>query len=193
MKITWSPYAKLHFTILKTYQGFGLVWQRKCVNSWYMLFISSKLDFNNGILVNLPAKHIQRLQSVQNYAARLVMQARKYDHITPILQKLHWLPVHARIQFKILVMTYKCQNNAGPKYLSDLLVPYENHWNLRSNHKNLLTVPRVKLQMAFRSFAVAAPTLTLWNKLPLDVRQSKSIDIFKSKLKTFLYADLFLK
>jgi len=59
------------------------------------------------------------LQRIQNSAARIVTNTRKYDHITPILQKLHWLPVRQRIHFKILLITYKSINDMAPEYLCD--------------------------------------------------------------------------
>jgi hypothetical protein len=66
-------------------------------------FISSCLDCNNNLLYGLPQKTIAPLQRIQNRAARIVSRTKKWDHITPVLQNLHWLPVRQRIDFKILL------------------------------------------------------------------------------------------
>ena len=80
-------------------------------------FVGSRIDFCNSIFYGLPAYEIQRLQRLQNQASRLVTNNRKYDHITPILKNLHWLPVQQRIKFKIYLHAYKAVFCNGPEYL----------------------------------------------------------------------------
>ena len=96
-------------------------------------FISSRLDDCNSILYGCPSYEIQKLQSVQNAAARLITQSKKYDHITPILKELHWLPVEERIIFKNLLLVKKILSNEAPLYLSDFVELYvPGRTNLRS-------------------------------------------------------------
>ena len=102
--------------------------------------ISSKLDYCNVLLSGLQQSRIDRLQHVQNSAARLLTATSRYDHVTPVLRNLHWLPVSARIDFKILLV-FKVLNGLGPLYLSELLEPYIPSRNLRSTKKKLLVVP----------------------------------------------------
>ena len=64
-------------------------------------FITSRLDYCNALLYGLPKEQIVKLQRVQNAAPRLIMDIGKYSHITPAHHELHWLPVLARIHFKI--------------------------------------------------------------------------------------------
>ena len=106
-------------------------------------FISSKLDYCNVLLSGLRQSQINRLQHVQNSAARLLTATSRYEHVTPVLRSLHWLPVSVRIDFKILLV-FKVLNGLGPLYLSELLRPHIPNRNLRSSKKKLLIVPKCK-------------------------------------------------
>ena len=116
-------------------------------------FISSKLDSCNSLLYGLPQSLIDRLQAVQNCAARLVTRSRKHDHITPILKQLHWLPVYSRIKYKILLLTFKALHGLAPSYITEILQPYKPSRSLQSSCR-LLTIPSAKLKKCgFRSFS----------------------------------------
>ena len=84
-------------------------------------FVSSRLDQCNSLLYGLPNVQLDKLQRVQNCAARLVTCNNKYTHITPILRELHWLPIKARIEYKIILLTYKSLKGLAPHYLRSLL------------------------------------------------------------------------
>jgi hypothetical protein len=83
--------------------------------------VTSRLDYGNALLHGLPQSLLNRLQRVQNCAARLVARISKRDHITPVLYDLHWLPVQYRIKYKILLYTYKALNGVAPAYLTNLI------------------------------------------------------------------------
>ena len=107
-----------------------------------------------------------------------------------ILRGLHWLPVSARIEFKILLLVFKVSNGLGPLYLSELLRPYIPNRNLRSSKKKLLIIPKSNLKTyGCRAFSHRAPTL--WNALPDDIRQVELLETFKSKLKIHLFRQFF--
>ena len=76
--------------------------------------ITSSLDYCNSLMLSIPKELITQLQILQNNAARVITQWRKYDHITPVLIDLHWLPIKQRIDFKILLLTYKTLNGLTP-------------------------------------------------------------------------------
>ena len=106
-------------------------------------FVSSRRDYCNALLVGIPSQNTQRLQYVQNCAARILMRLRKHERITPILQSLHWLPVSARITYKISLITFHCLHDNAPSYLKDLLTLYCSSRSLRSSNTNLHT-PRTR-------------------------------------------------
>ena len=146
-------------------------------------FITSKLDNLNSLLYGLPDKLIGKLERVQNAAARLVSRTKKYDHITAVKKELHWLPIRYRIDYKILLLTYKALNDEGPEYLKELLTPAK---GLRSKEALKLHPPSTKkVTYGDRAFAKAATVL--WNKIPTTLRKSKSTNTFKNNLKTYLF------
>ena len=148
--------------------------------------ISSRLDYCNALYVGINQSSLDRLQLVQNAAARLLTGTRKREHITPVLANLHWLPVRYRIQFKVLLFVFKALNGHPPSYLSNLLIPKSSARSLRSADQFLLTKRRYNLERSgARAFAVAAPNL--WNGIPLSIRLAPSVEAFKSRLKTYLY------
>ncbi len=102
-------------------------------------FMTSRLDYCNALLGGCPASSINKLQIVQNAAARVLTRSRKYDHITPILQSLHWLPIKFRISYKILLLAYKALNDLAPAYLTNLLSRYNPTRSLRSQNSELKT------------------------------------------------------
>ena len=149
-------------------------------------FVTAKLDSCSSLLYGLPQHIISRLQSIQNTTARVVTRTRKFDHITPVLKHLHWLPVRYRIVFKTLLLVYKALNITAPSYISELLKYYTSERKLGSSSPHPLATPKARLRTyGERAFAVAAPRL--WNSIPLELRSSSSIDIFKRHLKTYLF------
>ena len=96
-------------------------------------FITSRVDYCNSLLYGLPNYQLNKLQRVLNASARLVCNAPRFCHISPLLRGLHWLPVKARIEFKILLITFKAIHGLAPKYLCDLLTFKSSLYNLRSS------------------------------------------------------------
>ena len=147
--------------------------------------VMSRLDYCNALLIGIQQDLIAKLQRLQNSAARIVSRTRKYEHITPVLIKLHWLPIKFRIQFKVLPLVYKALNGLAPKYIKELLVPYKPRRHLRSEAKGLLDEPRTRLKFGDRAFSISAPRL--WNALPQHLKDSTSCQAFKKCLKTHLF------
>ncbi len=124
-------------------------------------FVSSHLGYCNGVLCGIPDSDVNKLQCVQNVAARLITHTRKFDHITPVLQELHWLPVRTRILYKILVLTYKALNGTAPDYIRSLLTCYQPKRALCSAGKGSLVVPlRTQFHMVPGPFHTLPPSIS---------------------------------
>ena len=137
--------------------------------------ITSRLDNGNALLYGITESQLKKLQQAQNAAARMLTRTRKFDHISPVLQRLHWLPIRYRVHFKIL-LTWKALHDMAPAYISELINLHNPSRQLRSSHKNLLSVPRTFSSHGDRAFYSCAPKL--WNSLPADLRFCSSLDIF---------------
>ena len=151
--------------------------------------VHSRLDYCNSVLTHLPRSLVQQLQSVLNSAARLIFGLKRFDHITPALMDLHWLPYPQRITYKLCMIMFKCLRGAAPAYLADYctstsLVPGRSA--LRSASHGDIVVPSHRTDWGLRSFAVAGPSS--WNALPVSLRSSSfSLDTFAKHLKTHLF------
>ena len=132
-------------------------------------FITSRVDYCNSLLYGLPNYQLNKLQRVLNASARLVCNSPTFCHISPLLRGLHWLPVIARIEFKVLLITFKAIHGLAPKYLCDLLTFLSSLYNLRSSDSILLSMLAGRSKMlGDRTFMVAAPRL--WNSLPREIQ-----------------------
>jgi hypothetical protein len=147
--------------------------------------VTSRIDYANSLLFGSPKYIIARLQKVQNAAARVVSRAAFREHISPILNDLHWLPVCQRINYKIILLTYKTVHGCGPSYLRECVTAQTERLR-RTQHQNKLVVPRTLSLRGRRTFTYAAPVL--WNALPPHLRVTDiSLVTFKKELKTFLF------
>ena len=157
--------------------------QTQCIIHAY---VTSRLDQNNSLLSGVPSTLLKKLQTIQNASAKVIVGRKKYDHVTEHLKELHWLPISQRYVFKILLIVFKTLSGKGPDYIKDLLQSYEPSRKLRSSSEGLLTVPKTRcVSYGDRAFSVIAPKL--WNDIPLDIRESVSVESFKKKLKTHLF------
>ena len=147
------------------------------------------------------------MQSIQNALARSVTKSPKFSHITPILKSLHWLKITERIQYKIITLTYNSLHSSKPLYLRKLITPQPSRSTRSSSYLTLLRpLNQSSLKICNRAFSYAAPQL--WNSIPTSLRcinhklitnsdppfpsiLAPSPQIFRSKLKTFLFQKSF--
>jgi len=88
------------------------------MQSLIVALVFSRLDYGSATLAGLPKQLMDRLQSVQNAAARLISKACRQDHIQPLLRRLHWLRMPERISFRLAVLVYRCLHGSAPGYLA---------------------------------------------------------------------------
>jgi len=183
-------FAKLNFFRIKNIRKYLT---RQSAEILIVSLVLSHLDYCNLILYGVAECEINKMQRIQNMCAKLVLQRSKFDSSKQALYELHWLPIKARIVFKLLTFMYKCSNDEAPAYLTELLTKHSpNRQGLRSCGSNMASydVPFNKRKtFSDRSFSTAGPRL--WNSLPQDLRQSDSLDSFKKNLKTHLFRDFY--
>ncbi len=156
---------------------------QKETNTAAHAFVTSILDYGNSLFYGISVYLTEKMQVLQNAAAKAVMKKRKFDHISEDRMKLNWLPVEARIKFKYLLITWKCLHGKAPSYLQELLTLNK---SMRKQCQNTFIVPKVNnVTHGGIAFTKAAPIL--WNTLPEHIRKIDKIDQFKKSLKTHLF------
>ena len=137
--------------------------------------IQSRLDYANSQSTGMSSVNFDKRRWIQNARARVVALSKKRDHISPILERLYWLPIRHRVDYKVSLLTYKIykiRQSGELEHLRTLLSDYVPTWNFRSAERNDLVIPRTKLVIVSRVFCVAAPRL--WNSLSHDVQTPNS-------------------
>ena len=147
--------------------------------------VGSRLDYCNSVLRGITEGDLSRLQRVQNCLARVITRAPRFTPSAPLLKSLHWLPIRARINYKLGVTVYKCLTLNKPLYLSSFLSKRDSGRNLRSDNTQRLVEPKTKSKTGSRAFSSCAPKY--WNSLPYLTRNAKSLNAFKKLQKTHLF------
>jgi hypothetical protein len=160
--------------------------------SFANVLVSCRYDYCNSLFTSISNVNFARLQYIQNSLARVVRRKLKYDHITPSLKLLHWLPVRYHCNFKVLTLVYKYLSLRSPAYFGQVLKPRVSSVNTRSSNpiKRILTVPKFKTrEISFVSKCCSLWELNrLWNSLQIELRTAQSLYTFRRKLKTHLFA-----
>ena len=143
------------------------------------------------MLHGAPTYTIRKLQRVQNNAVRIVLQAPRRFHATPLLNTLHWLPVQQRLTSRWLCwVSRSAARRRRPTSIHRLLQDRENVHNLRRRSATpALCRPFTKTTIAKRAFSCTAPAI--WNSLPKTVLYSDTLTSFKSRPKTHLFSQAF--
>ena len=136
-----------------------------------------RIYYSKSLFYGLPVTRINKLQRLQNAAARLICSIPGFSHVTPVLYSLHWLPVQFRIDLKILMIAFKAIHGHAPECICNLIhIKNPSMYGLRSNSELLLAPPSTKIKKTLgdRAFTAAAPSL--WNKLPSEIRNEDNFE-----------------
>ena len=155
--------------------------------------VSSRLDYCNSLFRSLSKFNFHKLQCIQNSAARIVSNTSRYTSITPVLKKLHWLPVEHRSVFKTATLVYKFLHTGFPKYFAPYISSFSSSYTSRLSQSggNFFVIPKfqpsVHKSVKQFGYSFAFDAATVWNALPKEIRASPSLASFRNRLKTYLY------
>ena len=156
--------------------------------------VFSKSFYCSSVWSNTSKKNIDTLQKLQNFAARVITDTRKFDHITPVLTQLNWLSVTNTLDFKDAIMTYKCLNGLAPTYLLERFKKRSQLYNSNTRSKDMLQIPFYRSAAGQRSFFYRS--VKMWNDLPEVLKSADSVNRFKVLYKkickySFVYSYIF--
>ena len=140
--------------------------------------IFSKLFYCSTVWSGTSKQNINKLQLVQNFAARILTGVKKYDHVSPTLKELGWLSIERLLQLRDVTMVFKCDNDLAPIYLCNKLSKRSEIHNYSTRHRSDLNLGLCRTEAAKRSFFYRA--VKHFNDLTSDTRSANSVSIFKS-------------
>ena len=130
-----------------------------------------------------------RLQSIQNFATRITTGTRKYDHITPVLKELKWLPVATQLYFRNAIMAFKCLTSRVPEYLSFQFIKLGEISGRSTRSSRRLNILLFKKVCQWSEDVLLQNSLSIWNSVDSHLKTFESVSAFKFNLKRKLVKD----
>ena len=143
--------------------------------------VFSKLLYCSSVWANTTKKNIELLQTVQNFAARIVSEKRKFDHVTPFLNQLQSLQIIKQLTARDATMVFKCLNGLAPPYLCQKFKTRSEVHNCNTRNRDCLHIPLCRTAAGHRAFTLSCQKLR--NSLPDDFQSITNLDVFKTKIK----------
>jgi hypothetical protein len=166
--------------------GNSLPYNAKVILVTNMIF--SNIDYCNAILICSPQYLILKLQRTVNRAVRFIFNAKRTDHITPLLFRLHILPVMFRIRYKVSLFAFKIVHKIAPQYLINKVQMFEATGNctLRTGHGRDALMFKITVNQC-KNKTWIVHMIQEWNALPFSLRSLVSLLVFKAKLKSHYF------
>ena len=117
----------------------------------------------SNVWANITNKNVRKLQIVQNVPCRIVSGAKKYDHVTPLLKSLSWLPVKDQLYYRQAIMAFKCMTSHAPEYLTSQFITREQVSQRTTRSSQKLNIPLFRTASGLRTFYYI--TDKLWKNL----------------------------
>ena len=150
-----------------------------CAIQLYNALIAPHFDYCSEVWGDTYDAHLDRLQKLQNRAARIVTKSGYYASGKQLLKKLSWDNLEKRRRKRKATMMFKIMNNMAPLYLQRLFNKAEKTYSLRDT-KGALALPKPRTEYLKKSLSYSGATL--WNSLPLNIREITKLSKFKSQL-----------
>jgi len=151
------------------------------------LLVFSKHFHCSSVRSNTSQSNIAKLQAVQDFECRIVSGSKKYNHVTPILRQLKWLPVKQHMYYRDSIIAFKCMNGLAPGYLSDQFTKRSSISTRKTRNSQHLNIPLFKTATGQRTFYYRM--VSLWNALPQNIKLSQSLAHFKTLMRKILLMD----
>ena len=144
----------------------------------------SKMLYCSSVWSNTTAQNINNIQSIQNFACKIITNSKKSDHVTPLLRHLNWLAVREQLQYRDSILAFKCINGIAPQYLTSKFKKRSKIYTRNTRNANTIQMPLFRTAEGQRTFAYRGAKI--WNNLNADVRENANLRSFKKTLKSQL-------
>ena len=139
----------------------------------------SKVYYCSSIWCNTSEENIKKIQLIQNYAARAIVgNVGKYNHVSPLLKELDWLPIKEHLQYRDAMLMHNCMYNQAPSYLSQMFTKRNQILDRENRNQNELDIPKYRTATGQRTFKYRGTKI--WNALDEELKSTANLKLFKA-------------
>lgn len=146
--------------------------------------VMSKINYCSSVWSNTSEGNIDKIQLIQNYAARIISGVSRFDHISPTVRALGWLPIREHLLYRDTLLMFKCINGQAPPYLCDKFKQRDQVHNHSTRNNENLDIPKFRTSTGQRTFKYRGTKI--WNDLDKEIKSIRNFYSFKTKIKAEL-------